>query len=166
MIRAPRLEPMQDWNRKAELVRAALPEGGLFAEKAWRVSPEPFVLSRAEVKYLQRLGPLLHRFQKVCDLIYRRSRKGTLPRWVADYLDRGKPSDLLDIGLATATLEDVPRVIRPDLILTEHGFTATELDSVPGGIGLTAWLGSIYGSVNPDHEILGGARGMLDSTLR
>lgn len=162
MIRAPRLEPMQDWNRKAELVRAALPEGGLFAEKAWRVSPEPFVLSRAEVKYLQRLGPLLHRFQKVCDLIYRRSRKGTLPRWVADYLDRGKPSDLLDIGLATATLEDVPRVIRPDLILTEHGFTATELDSVPGGIGLTAWLGSIYGSVNPDHEILGGARGMLD----
>ncbi len=162
MIRVPRPEPMEDWNRKAELVRAALPEGGLFAEKAWRVSPEPFVLSPAEGKYLKRLGPILHRFQKVSDLIYRRSRKGSLPDWIAGYLDRGKPADLLETGLAAATLEEVPRVIRPDLILTQEGFTATELDSVPGGIGLTAWLGDIYASANPAHEILGGERGMLD----
>src|SRR5690606_10856345 len=33
---------------------------------------------------------------------------------------------------------------------------------VPGGIGLTAWLGDIYASANPAHEILGGERGMLD----
>lgn len=162
MISDPRPEPMQDWKSKAELVRAAMPEGGLFAEKAWRISPEPFVLSPAEVKYLEQLGPLLHRFQKVCDLIYRRSRKGSLPGWIADYLDRGKPADLLEAGLAAPSLEEVPRVIRPDLILTAEGFTATELDSVPGGIGLTAWLGSIYGSTNPDHRIIGGERGMLD----
>jgi hypothetical protein len=162
MISAPRLEPMQDWNRKAELVRAALPDGGLFAEKAWRISPEPFVLSPSEVKYLEQLGPLLHRFQKVCDLIYRRSRKGSLPGWIADYLDRGKPAGLLEAGLAAPSLEEVPRVIRPDLILTADGFTATELDSVPGGIGLTAWLGSIYGTANPDHRIIGGERGMLE----
>jgi len=39
---------------------------------------------------------------------------------------------------------DLPRVIRPDLLLTEHGISVTELDSVPGGIGLTAWLNQTY----------------------
>ena len=34
MITATGNEKMQDWNRKAELVLASLPEGGLFAEKA------------------------------------------------------------------------------------------------------------------------------------
>ncbi|MEQ1841551.1 MAG: hypothetical protein ABL994_14175, partial [Verrucomicrobiales bacterium] len=69
---------MQDWQRKAEGVKAALPAGGLFAEKAWRISPEPFVLSTKEVKVLENLGPVLYRFQKACDLIYRRSRNGSL----------------------------------------------------------------------------------------
>ena len=31
-----------------------------------------------------------------------------------------------------------PTVLRPDLLLTDEGFVMTELDSVPGGIGLTA----------------------------
>lgn len=161
MINATRREVMKDGEMRAKFVRAALPKGGLFSEKAWRISPEPFVLSKKESKELQNLGPILHRFQKTCDLIYRRSRKGTLPEWVADYLDRGKPQRLIETGLSPALLEDVPRVIRPDLILTADGFTATELDSVPGGIGLTAWLGSIYGAANPDHRIIGGTDGML-----
>lgn len=153
---------MQDWQGKAERIKAALPEGGLFAEKAWRISPEPFVLSAKEVKVLENLGPVLYRFQKACDLIYRRSRNGSLPSWIAEYLNRGKPSTLLDSGFSLALLEETPRVIRPDLILTAGGFSATELDSVPGGIGLTAWLGDIYASINPGHRIVGGARGMLD----
>ena len=127
---------------KAARIRAALPEGGLFAEKEWRVSPEAFPLSKKEVKSLEKLGELLHRFQKTCDLIYRRSRKGSLPGWIADYLDRGKPQWLLDAGLSSPLTDVVPRVIRPDLILTESGFTATELDSVPGGIGLILCLPS------------------------
>lgn len=145
----------------AQRIQDALPEGGLFAEKAWRISPEPFRLSRGEVKTLERLGPLLLRFQRACDLIYRRSRNGSLPGWIADYLDRGKPQELLDLGLASPVIESVPRVIRPDLILTEQGFTATELDSVPGGIGLTAWLEEIYLRENPSAELIGGDRGML-----
>lgn len=147
---------------KAARIRAALPEGGLFAEKEWRVSPEAFPLSKKEVKSLEKLGELLHRFQKTCDLIYRRSRKGSLPGWIADYLDRGKPQWLLDAGISSPLTDVVPRVIRPDLILTESGFTATELDSVPGGIGLTAWLGKMYSEVNPDASIVGGTDGMLD----
>lgn len=162
MISASGHNMMQEWSRKAQLVRASLPEGGLFAEKAWRISPEPFVLSAKEVKMLENLGPVLHRFQKACDLIYRRSRNGSLPRWISDYLDSGKPPELLEIGLSAATLEAIPRVIRPDLILTDKGFSATELDSVPGGIGLTAWLGGIYASANPAHRIVGGERGMLE----
>jgi hypothetical protein len=31
-------------------------------------------------------------------------------------------------------------VIRPDLVLTDEGFAIVELDTVPGGIGVTAWL--------------------------
>lgn len=153
---------MTDPTRQAERVRAAMPQGGLFAEKEWRISPEPFVLSKSEVRQLEQLGPVFHRFQKTCDLLYRRSRSGTLPGWIAGYLDQGKPDSLLEAGLAHATLTETPRVIRPDLILTAGGFSATELDSVPGGIGLTAWLGEIYASLDPSHEIVGGARGMFD----
>lgn len=151
---------MSDPASKAERVRAALPQGGLFAEKAWRISPEPFVLSRAEWRELEALGPLLWRFQKASDLIYRRSHGGSLPEWISGYLDRGKPEALLEAGRSTATLDETPRVIRPDLILTAEGFLATEIDSVPGGIGLTAWLGEIYSSLDPSHEIIGGPRGM------
>jgi len=146
--------------RRAERIHAAVPDGGLFAEKAWRISPEPFPLDKKLVRELEKLGPLLLRFQQSCDLVYRRSRKGTLPGWIADYLDRGKPGSLLDLGAAPAVRETAPRVIRPDLILTEDGFRATELDSVPGGIGLTAWLGQIYHELDPEAEIVGGPDGM------
>ncbi|MDF1860114.1 MAG: hypothetical protein P1U87_07865 [Verrucomicrobiales bacterium] len=146
----------------ARRIHAALPQGGLFAEKAWRISPEPFALSKKEVKALEKLGPLLLRFQKACDMIYRRSRNGSLPGWISEYLDQGKPESLLELGLATPVVEKTPRVIRPDLILTESGFTATELDSVPGGIGLTAWLEEIYSRENPHAALVGGDHGMLD----
>jgi len=152
---------MSDPIRRAERVRDAMPKGGLFAEKEWRISPEPFVLSKAEVRQLVQLGPLFLRFQKTCDLIYRRSRGGSLPGWIAGDLDRGKSEPLLRTGLAHATLTEMPRVIRPDLILTSKGFSATELDSVPGGIGLTAWLGETYSALDPSHAIIGGAGGMF-----
>lgn len=143
----------------ARKIRASLPASGLFADKAWRISPQPFPIDKKTVKALQKLGPVLYRFQKTADLIYRRSRKGTLPAWIAEYLDQGKPKDLLDMGLAAG--EDLPRVIRPDLILTDNGFTASELDSVPGGIGLTAWLAEVYQNALPESKIIGEVDGML-----
>ncbi|MDF1826333.1 MAG: hypothetical protein P1U68_16930 [Verrucomicrobiales bacterium] len=147
---------------RARQIKAALPSSGLFSERSWRISPRPFALSKKEVKQLEKLGPVLHRFQQACDLIYRRSKKGTLPSWVSDYLDQGKSQELLEWGLAAPLLEKTPGVIRPDLILTEEGFSATELDSVPGGIGLTAWLGETYSRHSPESEIIGGDRGMLE----
>jgi hypothetical protein len=52
--------------------------------------------------------------------------------------------ELIELQRSPAFKNDVPRVIRPDILLTETGFSITELDSVPGGIGLTAWLNQTY----------------------
>ena len=56
--------------------------------------------------------------------------------------------------------DDLPRVIRPDLILTEKGYIIAEIDSVPGGIGLTDWLNQTYSSF--ENDIIGGANGMCE----
>ena len=53
----------------------------------------------------------------------------------------------------------LPFVIRPDVIPTRNGMIATELDSIPGGIGFTASLGERYGKLGCD--IVGGADGMV-----
>lgn len=147
---------------RVERIRAALPVGGLFAGKDWRWSPDPLVLSGSEVRAIERLGRLLQQFLRVCDLFYRRSVKGSLPAWVAEMCDAGKPADL--VAHARRAAHDgpdaLPRVIRPDLILTEDGFALSEIDSVPGGIGLLDWLNQTYAAEG--FDVLGGARGMRD----
>jgi hypothetical protein len=56
-----------------------------------------------------------------------------------------------------------PTVLRPDLLLTENGLVMTELDSVPGGIGLTAFLNRLYGGDNEeaDTAIVGAGDAMI-----
>ncbi|MBV9731369.1 MAG: hypothetical protein JO275_01250, partial [Verrucomicrobia bacterium] len=54
----------------------------------------------------------------------------------------------------------LPAVIRPDIILTEQGWTITELDSVPGGIGLTDWLNRTYSDLG--FDVIGTRDGMVD----
>jgi hypothetical protein len=57
-------------------------------------------------------------------------------------------------------------VIRPDLLLTDDGFKVSELDSVPGGMGLTGWLNETYSRLRTQGGefggVVGGERGMLD----
>ena len=142
----------------AEL-RDGLPEGGLFGGGAWRWSPEPLKLSPAEARSLMELGHPLAKFQQACDAIYRRSAAGKLPEWLAMWLDKGKPDWMVRLQRESATAGQFPRVIRPDLILTAGGFAMTELDSVPGGIGVTAWLSRAY--ANAGFDVLGGPDGML-----
>ncbi len=132
----------------------------LFAEKVWLSSPEPFFLPAETVQKLEQLGHQLWKFQKACNLLYRQSVKKRQPAWIADYLDRGKPADLIEIARGGGIAEDLPGVIRPDLILTDDGIAITELDTVPGGIGLTAWLAEIYSSMG--FEVLGGPSGMVE----
>ena len=76
------------------------------------------------------------------------------------YLDAGKPKELIEFSRRKEIRDELPRVIRPDLILTDKGYIIAEIDSVPGGIGLTDWLNQTYSAF--DSEIVGGANGMLD----
>src|SRR5215471_5157244 len=132
----------------AETVRRAIPQEGLFAGHEWRISPAPFSLSPALVSELESLGRVLLQFYRATNLLYRKSLDGKQPEWVACWLDQGKPAELVTIQRSQVFKNEVPRVIRPDLLITEHGLRVTELDSVPGGIGLTAWLNQVYTGLN------------------
>src|SRR5262245_31959805 len=148
----------------ARLIRQSLPSGGLFAGHDWRVSPAPFPLGATLAKEIDSLGRVLLNFYRAVNLLYRKSVEGKQPEWIARWLDLGKPADLIELQRSAAFKNDVPRVIRPDLLLTDDGIRVTELDSVPGGIGLTAWLNQTYSKPeirDPKSEIIGGAEGML-----
>lgn len=144
-------------------MRQALPETGLFSGLDWRVSPAPFALGADLAKDIESLGRVLLQFYRAVNLLYRKSVEGKQPEWVARWLDQGKPAELIELQRHAAFKNDVPRVIRPDILLTETGFSITELDSVPGGIGLTAWLNQTYSKSeirSPKSEVLGGPDGM------
>ena len=125
---------------------------------AWRVSPEPFALSAADADAIERLGPELLRFYRALNSLYNRSVRGTAPAFVAEYLDQGKPEQVVKLARQNRFKQDVPGVIRPDLILTADGFVATELDSIPGGMGFVGAMTEAYCGLG--MESLGGEDGI------
>ena len=157
---------VQDGLQRARAIAAAMPEGGLFAGTSWRIAPRAFPLPLALAAELELLGPRLLAFYRACNLLYRFSVRGTLPRWIADYLDAGKPASLVEASRQNRFKASLPRVIRPDILMQDDAsdgavqFKITELDSVPGGIGLTAWLNQTYSALG--DAVIGGPRGMLD----
>ncbi|MBW8865490.1 MAG: hypothetical protein JF609_11340 [Verrucomicrobia bacterium] len=140
-------------------MRDSLPPNGLFAGLEWKVSPAPFPLGENLAKEIESLGRVLLQFYRAVNLLYRKSVEGKQPEWMARWLDLGKPRELIELQRSVAFKNDVPRVIRPDILLTENGFSITELDSVPGGIGLTGWLNQTYSKSG--GQVLGGADGMI-----
>ena len=141
-------------------IRAAFPKEGLFAEKDWLLSPDAFPIDKVFERELEQLGHRLFVFQRACNQLYQLSVKGKQPAWVAKYLDAGKPAELIESSLRKEIRDDLPRVIRPDLVLTETGYTIAEIDSVPGGIGLTAWLNETYTQLGSD--VIGGREAMIE----
>ena len=141
-------------------IRAAFPKEGLFAEKDWLLSPDAFPIEQKFLGELEQLGHRLFVFQRACNQLYQLSVKGKQPEWIARYLDAGKPKELIEFSRRKEIRDDLPRVIRPDLILTDEGYIIAEIDSVPGGIGLTGWLNQTYAKF--DNAIIGGAEGMID----
>jgi hypothetical protein len=128
----------------------------------WKISPTPFPLGENLAQEIESLGRVLLQFYRAVNLLYRKSVEGKQPEWVARWLDLGKPRELIELQRSAAFKNDVPRVIRPDILLTENGFSITELDSVPGGIGLTAWLNQTYGQLSAGCcRLVGGTDGML-----
>jgi hypothetical protein len=150
---------VQTQDDRLAIIRGAFPKEGLFAEKDWLLSPDAFPIEKKFLNELEQLGHRLFVFQKACNQLYQLSVKGKQPAWVARYLDAGKPKELIEFSRRKEIRDDLPRVIRPDLILTEKGYIIAEIDSVPGGIGLTGWLNQTYSTF--DSEIIGGADGML-----
>ncbi len=143
---------------RIERVRERFPKKGLFAQKEWLISPQPFLISAQFADELERLGHWLLKFVKASNLLYHLSVKGKQPPWIASYLDAGKPAELVKISRRYRN--EIPRVIRPDIILTEGGYAISELDSVPGGIGLTGWLNQTYRELG--FDVLGGGDGMIN----
>jgi hypothetical protein len=161
--------------QRARFVRSHMPTEGLFAGHDWRVSPNPFPLGPELAADIDSLGRVLLQFYRAVNLLYRKSIEGKQPEWIARWLDLGKPEELLVRQRSPSLKNELPRVIRPDLLITEHGLSVTELDSVPGGIGLTAWLNQTYSNLattlrasasqnpppNGNVSVIGGPDGML-----
>lgn len=140
---------------RALRVRDHLTHAGLYApqpgshEKGntlrhWRIGAEPFTVSQQEHAVLNALGPLLHSFMQTCNTLYLQSIAGRQPAWVAEYLDLGKPPELIAFSRMRRLRGNIPSIIRPDIIPTDNGYVITELDSVPGGFGLTGALLDAY----------------------
>lgn len=150
----------------AEFVKGRMPPGGLFAGMDWRVATAPFEVDARVASELERLGRVVLQFYRAANLLYRKSLDQKAPGWVAQYLDQGKPVELLELQRSKVFKNDLPRVIRPDVILAEDGLKISELDSIPGGIGLTAWLNKTYAEASAqfgtDWDLIGTARSMQE----
>jgi hypothetical protein len=114
-------------------------------EVGFKLGPQPFALTAAQVAQLQALGPQLLQWVNAQNTLYAASSKPNAPLpWVAQYLNQGKPDALLQLARNKRFKHDTPLLLRPDLLLTSEGFTLTELDSVPGGLGFLAALHHVY----------------------
>lgn len=149
-------------------IHAALGAQSLFEDKSWQLSPEAWPLTREQLAQLETIGAACLEFHQALETLYLRSvagknllrNKPLLAPWVADYLDRGKPGHLIAHARDPKNRGAFPTVLRPDLLLTDDGFVMTELDSVPGGIGLTAFLNRLYGGES-DASIIGHGDAMV-----
>ena len=153
-----------------ETLRSAFAAQSLFEDKTWQLSPQAWPLTAEQVAELEQIGSACLEFHQALETLYLRSvggknllrNKPLLAPWVADYLDRGKPAALVAHARDPKNRGVFPTVLRPDLLLTEEGFALTELDSVPGGIGLTAFLNQLYGS-STAQSILGHGGAMVEN---
>jgi len=125
---------------------------------AWRVSPEPFALAPSTLERINAIGQDLLHFYKALNALYNRSARGTAPAFIAEYLDLGKPEHIVRASRQNRFKQELPGVLRPDLILTDDGFSASELDSVPGGMGFVGAMAQAYCKLG--MECVGGALGI------
>jgi len=153
-----------------EQLKTAFAAQSLFEDKTWQLSPQAWPLTAAQVTELEQIGAACLEFHQALETLYLRSvagknllrNKPLLAPWVADYLDRGKPAGLVAHARDPKNRGAFPTVLRPDLLLTEEGFALTELDSVPGGIGLTGFLNQLYGGAT-DPAVLGHGAAMVEN---
>ena len=93
---------MQNDNCRSDMRAQARPRitdagQGLFAGHEWRISPAPFPLGSELASELENLGRVLLQFNRAVNLLYRKSVEGKQPAWVAEWLERGKPRELIEL---------------------------------------------------------------------
>ncbi len=141
--------------------RRALMRDGVFS-KPFRLPREPVPLPGCDEKLLVLLGEAMLAFYRELDALYFWSLEPGSPySFVHEILDAGKPESLLQFARAKRFRKDLPRVLRPDLLLTPSGPKLTEMDSVPGGMGILLKISRIL----QDHGktgIWGNAQGILE----
>ncbi|TLD71770.1 hypothetical protein FEM03_06430 [Phragmitibacter flavus] len=157
--------PSYDAQQRITAIRNAMPEGGMFEGKEWVTSPEAFPIQPELLQKIEDLGDATLAFQRACNDLYLDGTDGGTHAWVTQLLDQGKPASLIKLGRDPLWRNALPRVIRPDLILSETGVSIAELDSLPGGIGLTGWLGQTYTDLG-EENIIGGPDGMIEGFSR
>ena len=165
-----------DLLHRCAIIRDQLSRAGLFpslseqtpmsgmvaATTTWRIAPTPFPLTKDQLHFFHQLGPQLLSFYRALNRLYADSVRGLQPAWIAGYLDQGKPEALLTYSRMKRFRDQLPAVIRPDIIPTQDGMVITELDSVPGGIGMTACLSALYAERENGHlSLVGGPEGMV-----
>ncbi len=150
---------------------AAFSGQSLFENKTWLCSPGAFPLAASQLRFIDGIGQACLDFHRALETLYLRSAEGrnllrnrelTAP-WVAEYLDRGKPDHLIEHARGNSLRGASPAIIRPDLLITDHGFALTEIDSVPGGIGLTAFLNRLYAPVHGEALVGAGEQDMVEA---
>ena len=127
---------------------------------AWRIAAEPFPLAPELFETIEKLGTHLARFYCALNKLYFQSSNGHAPGFIANYLEQGKPESVVKLMKLNRFKTAIPNVIRPDLLLTDDGLIACELDSVPGGMGFVTAMSQAYGELG--YNILGGTNGMLN----
>ncbi len=139
-------------------VKERLVKDGVYIK--WNISPEPFLIKKEELSFIESLGRYFYQFYKASNKLYYESIAGRQPVWVSNYLDQGKPQSLVEYVRMNRMKGLLPGIIRPDIILTEDGMIVSELDSVPGGIGKTGDMCMAYSTIL-GNDIAGGAEGMV-----
>jgi len=141
--------------------RRALMREGVFA-KPFRLPRDPVFLPGCDEKTLSLLGEAMFAFYRELDFLYFQSLEPGSPfSFVHEVLDAGKPDSLLQFARSRKFRKDLPLVLRPDLLLTPAGPKLTEMDSVPGGMGILLKISRIL----QDHGktgIWGNAHGILE----
>ena len=154
-----------------EAASRAFSDQSLFEDKTWRYAPQAYPLDSRQVAEIRKIGQACYDFYRALETLYLRSVEGKnllrnrdlVADWVAEYLDRGKPEALVRHARDKAVRGATPMIVRPDLLITESGFALTEIDSVPGGIGLTAFLNRLYADVHGDALIGAGTEDMVEA---
>ncbi|MHB8421564.1 MAG: hypothetical protein ACYDAM_02175 [Leptospirales bacterium] len=139
----------------------ALQREGVFS-KPFRTASRPLSLPGCDTKTIRALGKAMLEFYRALDSLYFIAQDPVSPMAFAKaYLDLGKPDALLQFARAKRFRKDLPLVLRPDLLLTPSGPVLTEMDAVPGGLGILLELSRIFQSAG-ETSLWGGVQGILN----